>query len=106
MGAMRALQDRGIKVPEEAGVVGSMGLSAGQYSNPPLTVASQPISEMGQQVAQLLLEMIRGDVCRVSGRFVSYKLIFRQSLTLPEELKNEVLERHAAQRALVVKAGL
>ncbi|MCC6422642.1 MAG: GntR family transcriptional regulator [Phycisphaerales bacterium] len=106
MGAMKALQDRGINVPHDAGVVGSMGLSAGQYSNPPLTVASQPISEMGQQVAHLLLEMIRGEVARVSGRFISYELIFRQSLALPENLKSEVLERQSSQRTLLMKTGL
>lgn len=106
MGAMRALQDHGVNVPDDAGVVGSTGFSASQYSNPPLTVASQPISEMGEQVAQLLLEMIRGDVTRISGRFVSYELIFRQSLKLSEQLKNEVMDRHAAQRSLVMKTGL
>ncbi len=102
MGAMRALQSRGVRIPDEAGVVGSMGLTAAQFSNPALTVASQPIFELGQQVAQLLLEMIRGEVCRVSGRFLSYELILRESLLLPDDVRDELRDRHAAQRTLVV----
>jgi len=106
MGAMRALQNRGVLIPDEAGVVGSMGLTAGQFSTPALAVASQPIMELGQQVAQLLLEMIRGEVCRISGRFLSYELILRDSLRLPQDVRQELCDRHAAQRTLVVKAGL
>jgi LacI family transcriptional regulator len=103
LGALRALRDCGIDVPREAGVVGSMGAESAQYADPPLTVASQPIPEMGRQVTQLLLEMIRGDVCRVSGRFVSCEMTFRGSLELPPELRAEVERRQAAMRALCMK---
>jgi DNA-binding LacI/PurR family transcriptional regulator len=106
LGAMRALRDYGIDVPREAGVVGSMGAGSGQYADPPLTVLNQPISEMGRQVTQLLLEMIRGDVCRVSGRFVSCEMIFRGSLDLPPELRAEVERRQAAMRSLYMQIGL
>lgn len=105
LGGMRAMQDRQIKIPDEAGIVGSMGLATSQYSDPPMTVASQPIAEMGRQLAQLLLEMIRGEVCRVSGRFVSYDLIFRGSLLVPDNLRHELLERHAAQRTLSIRTS-
>jgi hypothetical protein len=54
----------------------------------------------------LLLEMIRGDVCRVSGRFVSCEMIFRGSLELPDELRQEVERRQAAMRSLYMKVGL
>jgi DNA-binding LacI/PurR family transcriptional regulator len=106
LGAMRALRDCGIDVPREAGVVGSMGTGSAQYADPPLTVASQPISEMGRQVTQILLEMIRGDVCRVSGRFVSCEMIFRGSLELSPELRAQVEQRQAAMRSLYMKIGL
>jgi DNA-binding LacI/PurR family transcriptional regulator len=106
LGAMRALRERGIDVPTEAGVVGSMGTDSAQHANPPLTVLSQPIPEMGRQVTQLLLEMIRGDVCRISGRFVSCEMIFRGSLQLPEALRLEVERRQAAMRSLYMKIGL
>ncbi|MCC6240952.1 MAG: GntR family transcriptional regulator [Phycisphaerales bacterium] len=106
LGALRALRDCGIDVPREAGVVGSMGTDSGQYSDPPLTVVNQPIPEMGQQVTQLLLEMIRGDVCRVSGRFVPCEMIFRGSLELPAELRAEVERRQVAMRALYMKIGM
>lgn len=106
IGGMRALQEHGVRIPEQAGVVGSIGFSSCECSTPSLTVASQPIREIGRQLAQLLLEMIRGSVTRVSGRVLASEWIFRQSLAIPDSIKAELDKRISDQRDLCMKVGL
>ncbi len=54
IGAIRAAQDRGLKVPEDISVIGFDGIELGQYMVPKLTTISQP----GEVIAQNCLEML------------------------------------------------
>ena len=59
------------------------------YQHPSLTVLSTPMEEMGVEAAQMLLEMAREGVRRMSGRHVKAELTIRESCPIPAE----VLER-------------
>ena len=58
IGAIRALKDAGLRVPEDVSVVGFDDIQSAAYSTPSLTTVRQPLSEMGQRGAQILLERI------------------------------------------------
>lgn len=58
IGAVRALKDAGLRVPEDVSVVGFDDIQSAAYATPSLTTVRQPLAEMGQRGAQILLERI------------------------------------------------
>lgn len=91
IGAMRACQEAGLRMPEDVAVVGSTGIPRAMLrSDPGLTVLYQPVEEMGRQLALCLLEMIRGGVRRISGRRIACPLIVRQSLPITPAVREEL----------------
>ncbi len=60
-GAIRALHDAGLRVPDDISVVAFDDLPEEWISEPFLTVAAQPAYEIGNRAAALLLDHIRGD---------------------------------------------
>jgi LacI family transcriptional regulator len=58
IGAMRALKEAGLRVPEDVSVVGFDDILSAAYATPSLTTVRQPLTEMGKQGAQILLERI------------------------------------------------
>ncbi len=60
LGAIRALSDRGLRVPEDVSVVGFDGLSIGAYMIPRLSTVSQSVTELAQRSVELLKQAIQG----------------------------------------------
>jgi DNA-binding LacI/PurR family transcriptional regulator len=58
IGAIRALKDAGLSVPEDVSVVGFDDIQSAAFTTPSLTTVRQPLSEMGRRGAQVLLERI------------------------------------------------
>ncbi len=58
IGALKALQDSGVRVPEDVALVAFDDLPAALITFPFLTVAAQPAYEMGQKATRLLLAKI------------------------------------------------
>ena len=54
LGAMRALQEKGIKVPQEISITGFNDINASSYCNPPLTTIHAPSETMGTYAAEYL----------------------------------------------------
>jgi DNA-binding LacI/PurR family transcriptional regulator len=57
LGAMRALRETGLRVPEDVAVVGFDDLLA-EYADPPLTSIRQPAREVGVQATRRLIERL------------------------------------------------
>lgn len=58
IGAIRALKDAGLSVPQDVSVVGFDDILSAAYATPSLTTVRQPLAEMGRRGAQVLLERI------------------------------------------------
>ncbi|MGH9562000.1 MAG: LacI family DNA-binding transcriptional regulator, partial [Terracidiphilus sp.] len=58
MGAIRAIRDGGLEVPKDISIVGFDDTISAAFSTPSLTTVHQPLFEMGQKAAQILLERI------------------------------------------------
>lgn len=58
LGAIRAIRDQGLRVPEDISVVGFDGIELGQYTTPRLTTIKQPNMEIAKQCVDLLLHCI------------------------------------------------
>lgn len=60
MGAICAVRDAGLRIPEDVAVVGFDNVPLAAYTAPPLTTVDQPTREQGSEAARLLLERIEG----------------------------------------------
>lgn len=58
MGAIRAISEAGLRVPEDISVVGFDDIQSAAYSNPALTTVRQPLQKMGEIAARTLLNRI------------------------------------------------
>jgi DNA-binding LacI/PurR family transcriptional regulator len=58
-GALSALRERNIRIPDEISLVGFDDARWAQFSDPPLTIVAQPTSAMGKRSAELLLARIQ-----------------------------------------------
>lgn len=58
IGAIRALQEAGLRVPEDVSVLGFDDIYAAAYHNPALTTVRQPLFEMGRLAAKTLLDRL------------------------------------------------
>ncbi len=60
LGAMKALQEMGMRIPEDVSIVGFDDLPFCEISSPPLTTLRVPNREMGKMAVRRLAEMIEG----------------------------------------------
>ncbi len=60
IGAMQALKERGLKVPEDMAVVGFADIEAASIVDPPLTTVRELVMEMGRTAVQIILKEIEG----------------------------------------------
>lgn len=65
-GARLALYQRGIEVPGDVSLIGFDDLPASRYVIPPLSTIHQPVYELGQAAARVLLKLIEGGRSRVA----------------------------------------
>ena len=82
IGAIKALNDKGISVPEEVSIVGFDDSYISPYIIPPLTTIKQRREEMGKVAAELLLDRIISDnKKRITPRqiIIPVELIKRES---------------------------
>ena len=62
IGAIRALQDAGLRVPEDVSVVGMDGIAIGEYLVPRLTTISQNVEELAERSFRILLDNIENHI--------------------------------------------
>ncbi len=85
IGAIRALRDHGLRVPEDISVIGFDDIQSAAFHNPSITTIRQPLHQMGTIAAGALLKRVRGEdsVPRVIS--VLPELVIRESTSPPPE---------------------
>lgn len=78
VGALRALHERGVRVPEDMAVIGFDDIELSAYLSPPLTTVRAHTEQMGRTAAGLLLERIEGREAAVHVE-VNTTLMVRES---------------------------
>jgi signal transduction histidine kinase len=61
LGALEALQARGIRVPGDVAVVGFDDIAEARLATPPLTTVRQPLHEQGRRAAEMVLALLAGE---------------------------------------------
>ena len=77
IGAMRALQDRGLRVPEDVAIAGFDDIPTARFANPSLTTVHQDTKEAATLLVDSLLAVIGGEP--VQNRCIAPTLVVRQS---------------------------
>lgn len=83
LGALQALAERGLSVPEEMSVAGIDDVAAAATSSPPLTTVRLAFREMGERATEMLLAQIHGEDVPWRRYLVSSQLIERRSVAAP-----------------------
>lgn len=79
-GSILALQDLGIKWPNQVDVTGFGAFAVAQLYNPPLMLIDQPTHEMGQRAVELLIDQIENPNANEIERIVlENKIIARET---------------------------
>lgn len=74
------LSARGIRVPEEVGLLGFDDIDILKYVKPPLTTISYPINEMARQAFLLILRLMQGETEAASPPLIRAQMMVRESV--------------------------
>jgi len=88
IGAIRAIRDQGMRVPEDISVVGFDDIQSAAFQNPSITTIRQPLHEMGTIAARILLQRVRGESAVPQTLSVLPELVIRESTCPPSEKPN------------------
>jgi LacI family transcriptional regulator len=83
LGAFEALRDRGVRIPGDVSLFGFDDLDWSRIVDPPLSVVSQPVYELGATAARTLLARIEGQAGREQVHVLPTELIHRRSTRRP-----------------------
>lgn len=82
-GAIEALREHGLRVPDDVSVVGFDDLPVARWFSPPLTTVRQPLLQMGTTAAEVLLQLIDGHQPATHRVELATELIVRESTAPP-----------------------
>ena len=85
IGAIRAIRDHGLRVPEDISVVGFDDIQSAAFQNPSITTIRQPLHQMGTIAARVLLQRVRGQDSVPDTLAVLPELVIRESTCPPPE---------------------
>jgi len=79
IGALRALHDKGIRVPEDVSIIGYNDIDVADFIEPRLTTVNTPTYELGASSMQVLQRLIQGEEIEPKTITLPTKLIIRGS---------------------------
>ena len=79
MGAINALRDKGLKVPEDVSVIGFNDIDLARAFYPKLTTVHQPMYDMGSVAMRMLIKLINNKVLEEGHFVLNYNLVERDS---------------------------
>ena len=83
LGAIHALREHGLRVPEDISVVGFDDIPEAAYFSPPLTTVRQDFDVLGKLGVECLIERINNPDLKLTQRVIKPRLMIRASTTRP-----------------------
>jgi LacI family xylobiose transport system transcriptional regulator len=83
LGVYQAARERRLHIPEDLSVVGFDDLPVARWVGPPLTTVRQPLVEMAQTAAELVLDLARGTPPAQPRIELATELVVRESTAPP-----------------------
>jgi LacI family transcriptional regulator len=82
-GAMHAIRQRGLRVPDDVSIVGFDDIPEARHSYPPLTTVRQPLREMGELAGTYICRLIEDPTQPRLQMTMTTRLIVRESTASP-----------------------
>lgn len=79
IGVINGLRGAGRRVPDDVAVIGFDDIAVAAQIDPPLTTVWQPMQELGQTAARLLLQRLANPSATVPGVLLPHRLVIRSS---------------------------
>jgi len=79
IGAMQAIKERGLRIPEDMALVGYNDLNISTLVEPPLTTVAAPIRELGSTAMHVLRRLIAGDTVEEQRTTLPTRLVIRST---------------------------
>jgi DNA-binding LacI/PurR family transcriptional regulator len=79
LGAMEAIKEKGLRIPEDIAVVGYDDIPEASYSSPALTTVQLPKKQLGETAVEILMDKMRNKEDMPVKRVFQTKLIIRNS---------------------------
>ena len=90
IGAIKAIEQKGYRVPEDVAVIGFDDLYLSSLIKPPLTAIHQPVYDLGATAVQMVIERIQGKAPQGSRKVIlSGELVIRKSTLIPQANPNQ-----------------
>ncbi len=103
IGAMHALEDAGIGVPEDVSVVGFDDIPTARFAKPPLTTVQQNTKQAGELLVECLLRQIQGEP--VDSVLLPAKVMVRRSCGAPPDGEPAAKPRRSRGKAAAKRRG-
>ncbi|MFJ4472114.1 LacI family DNA-binding transcriptional regulator [Streptomyces sp. NPDC089424] len=93
LGLYEAARELGLRVPQDVSVVGFDDLPVARWVGPPLTTVRQPLTEMAEAAARLVLDLGRGDAAAAATRVeLATSLVVRSSTAAPPKISDGLVQ--------------
>jgi LacI family transcriptional regulator len=79
-GAIKALKEKGLHVPEEVSVIGFDDIYLSSLFEPSLTTIRQPVYDMGSHAVDVMIKLIKGQTVNEKVKYFGPELIERDSV--------------------------
>ncbi|HHP7237956.1 LacI family DNA-binding transcriptional regulator [Longibacter sp.] len=80
IGAMSALQEAGVRIPDDLAMAGFDDIPSARYASPSLTTISVPVYDLGRAAAKRLIARVRGEhVPEAREKLFASELVIRSS---------------------------
>jgi len=91
LGVYEAARPRGVRIPHDLSIVGYDDLRIARWVGPPLTTIRQPLTEMAETAARLLIGMVEAPEATLNQRIdLATSLVVRESTAPPRGLGEAV----------------
>lgn len=92
VGALDCALDQGVNVPEELSLMGFDDIDLSQVVRPKLTTVHQPIREIGEEAAKLMIALIEGNASGHSTLILPHEIRERETVAALENPSGEVVD--------------
>ncbi|MBV8279285.1 MAG: substrate-binding domain-containing protein [Verrucomicrobia bacterium] len=83
MGALQALREKGIRVPEDVSIVGYDNLPESSFFHPPLTTVRHDFALQGQRSVEMLISILNHQPVESPVQILLPELVVRESTAVP-----------------------
>lgn len=79
LGALRAIREAGLRVPQDVAVIGFDNVPFAALSNPSLSTISQPIGQLGEESTSMLIDLLEQAPAQPMSKILPVELVMRES---------------------------